>query len=301
MRDQNTGLYDKFIVKRADGRDSAGEKHADCQLFVLDITHDNHALPAIAAYAASCMDEFPQLAADLRSKLTARLTDGNEFVTVPDVTLPNGTTVPSFAVGKFLCSRGPMGIAQIHAAAPPWVRINYADAGQACEAIDGKLITERQALAIAHDIAQQDINWTGGKVGEGNIYQGLHLGNFSSAQAADVLSDDPKERRWHQLSNGERIFDFAGNAFSWVFDDVQGDEQGIVSRAFAVDSPSISTAPHPGMTKGMGWRPDAGADWSGYALVRGGYWNGGARAGVFALGRVLPGGRRGDVGFRCTK
>jgi hypothetical protein len=64
--DANRGFYDKFIVKRTDGRDTAGEKHAGCAYFVLDLDHDPHAGPAILAYAQSCQESHPKLAADLR-------------------------------------------------------------------------------------------------------------------------------------------------------------------------------------------------------------------------------------------
>ncbi|MRV72528.1 hypothetical protein GJ700_12490 [Duganella sp. FT92W] len=300
MNNQEQGLYEKFAVRRTDGRDAQGEKHEHCRYFVLDLDHDKHALPAIAAYADSCKDEFPQLAADLRAKALAKLVADNEFITVPDVTLPNGTVVPSFKVGKYLCSRGPMDVAQINATAAPWVHVDHNEAREACKAIGGQLITELQALAIAYDIARQDVNWTGGTIGEGAIYQGLHLGTFSSAQAGNVVSPNSNERRWHQLSNGQHIFDCAGNAFTWIFDNVQGDDAGIVTSEFSADSPSLTTAPHPRLKKGMGWRPEAGADWSGDALVRGGCWDVGDYAGVFRLGLGSPDYRSVDVGFRCT-
>jgi hypothetical protein len=44
-------LYHKFNVTRADGRDQEGEKHHECKYFVLDVTHDPHALVAVTAYA----------------------------------------------------------------------------------------------------------------------------------------------------------------------------------------------------------------------------------------------------------
>ncbi|MFZ3286227.1 MAG: hypothetical protein WA191_05210 [Telluria sp.] len=230
-----------------------------------------------------------------------KMSNSNLFVTVPAITLPNSVTVPSFQVGQYLCAKGEDGTAVVSATAAPWVRINYAEAGQACAAIGGKLITELQYLAIAHDIAAQDINWTGGKVGVGGVFQGLNEGNVDAAQPGDFASDDESERRWHQLSNGEKVFDFAGNAYSWTFDDVQGDESGLVAKAFTEDSPSIATAPFPSMENGMGWRPDAGSNWSGDALVRGGCWNDEDYAGVFRLGGDWPVYRYGVVGFRCTK
>ena len=62
------GLYDKFKVERTDGKSAPGEKHHDCEYFVLDMDHDEHARAAIAGYVQSLEDaeEFPQLAADLR-------------------------------------------------------------------------------------------------------------------------------------------------------------------------------------------------------------------------------------------
>ena len=225
----------------------------------------------------------------------------NLFVTIPSITLPGGLVVPSFQVGQYLSGKGADGMAVVAAEAKPWVRINYSEARQACTAIGGRLITESQYLAIAFDIAGQDINWTGGKVGQGKVYQGLHLGTVDEAQASNFVSEDPSERCWHQLSNGERVYGFAGNAYSWVFDDVQGDEAGLVARAFAADSPSITTAPFASMANGMGWRPVAGRDWSGLALARGGFWNDEDYAGVFRLRNDWPDSRLGRVGFRCTK
>lgn len=61
-----TGLYRKFNVLRTDGRDMPGEKHENCQYFVLDITHDPFAKPALLAYAEACKNSYPVLAEDLK-------------------------------------------------------------------------------------------------------------------------------------------------------------------------------------------------------------------------------------------
>lgn len=63
--DHERGLYGKYHVERIDGSSEPGGKHADCKYFVLDLTHDKHALPALEAYALSCQDEYPLLAQDL--------------------------------------------------------------------------------------------------------------------------------------------------------------------------------------------------------------------------------------------
>lgn len=66
---KSAGLYHKFNVTRTDGTDQPGGKHEGCEYFVLDLTHDPFALPALKAYAEACRDEYPILAADLQNKI----------------------------------------------------------------------------------------------------------------------------------------------------------------------------------------------------------------------------------------
>ena len=233
------------------------------------------------------------------SAVAAAITDC--FITVPETTLPNGTVVPSFRVGQYAATQGADGKATVTADAMPWVRINFRDAIAACQAAGYALITETQWLAIAWNASQQDCNWTKGKVGEGKLFRGIRKDKVSEAQPGNVEPVSAKERRWLTLSNGERICDLNGNVFQWVFDDVQGDENGLIAKAFAADSPSIATAPFPSMEKGMGWRPSAGSNWSGDALVRGGFWSSESLAGAFRLNCGWPGGAYDGVGFRCTQ
>ena len=65
MGDNTRGLYGKFNVERVDGKSATGEKHDGCEYFVLDLTHDPHALPALRAYVESCRGDYPLLANDL--------------------------------------------------------------------------------------------------------------------------------------------------------------------------------------------------------------------------------------------
>ncbi len=51
MGDKSKGLIGKFTVTRNDGKDAPGEKHDGCAYFVLDLTHDPFAIPAIETYA----------------------------------------------------------------------------------------------------------------------------------------------------------------------------------------------------------------------------------------------------------
>lgn len=64
-KDAKRGLYNKYEVIRLDGSSLPGGKHARCRHFVLDMTHDQYAIPALRAYAKACRNTFPKLAADL--------------------------------------------------------------------------------------------------------------------------------------------------------------------------------------------------------------------------------------------
>lgn len=74
MGDPTRGLYHKFNVTRTDGTSEPGGKHDGCDYFVLDLTHDAFALPALIAYERACRAQFPMLADDLYQKVDAMLT-----------------------------------------------------------------------------------------------------------------------------------------------------------------------------------------------------------------------------------
>lgn len=67
-QDKYRGLYEKFEVTRKDGQSQPGEKHNDCEYFVLDLTHDEFAGPALVAYAQACAEKYPKLSTDLLSR-----------------------------------------------------------------------------------------------------------------------------------------------------------------------------------------------------------------------------------------
>lgn len=63
--DEKRGIYEKYAVKRTDGRSEAGEKHYGCRYFVLDLKHDIFAAAALREYARACGKRYPELAVDL--------------------------------------------------------------------------------------------------------------------------------------------------------------------------------------------------------------------------------------------
>lgn len=62
---QQTGVYGKFAVRRVDGRDAPGGDRHGADYFVLDVTHDRFAKPALAAYVQACAGDYALLAQDL--------------------------------------------------------------------------------------------------------------------------------------------------------------------------------------------------------------------------------------------
>jgi len=228
------------------------------------------------------------------------------FIRVPEVHLPCGIVVPTFDASTFLCSQAPdsrVPRAASLARLTPWVRVSYWEALAACRASGWSLITERQWLAIAHDAAGQNCNWTGGKVGLGKLKQGLRKRSILSPASGMYQPDDKSEARWKTLSNGQKLCDFGGNAWSWVYDDIQGGQEGVTG-VVEPDSPSVTTAPCDPRADGMGIFPKAGSArlvWDDRGLIRGGGCCSGKDAGAFALYAALLNGQYAMVGFRATR
>ncbi|MFS2007950.1 hypothetical protein ACEN9F_30520 [Duganella sp. CT11-25] len=226
------------------------------------------------------------------------------FVLIPQTTLQradgSSLVVPAFWYARYPASKGADGKVVHDISAKPWVNIAFDAAGKAAEAVGMQVSRETQELVVRHLICQQPENWISGKVGEGAVYQGLHRGTVSSAQAADYQAAE-NERNWHVLPGGERVYGVAGNVWTWAHDDVQGDARGLVADRMKADSISLTTAPYPSNKKGMGYRTSGGESWSGVALLRGGFWVDGDDAGVFRLSYLHPSRAVDDVGFRCTK
>lgn len=241
------------------------------------------------------VDGSPSLIDDLLAPIAS-----TGYIRFPRCTLPGGLVVEAFEVAQYMNCVDVDGKAYVSETEKPPVRINFADARKACQAAGGDVIKGSQHLALAWDIVNQDQNWTGGKVGQGHVYRGLHKGTVSGAQNNDYASSDPDERRWHVLSTGDRIYDFAGHLYSWMVNDLPGNTNGLAGKIPA-DSPYLTTASQFSQGQGMGYRPDGARDWSGDALIRGGCWSGGGSAGVFSLGYVWPDYGGYYVGFRCTK
>ena len=111
----------------------------------------------------------------------------------------------------------------------PWKDLNATKSGQECESIGANyhLISNAEWIAISRDIENIGKNWTGGRVGSGCLFSGNHdtttvgtgenLGDscgYSTGSTEDGIDRDIRAR--HILSNGQVVFDLAGNIGEWV-------------------------------------------------------------------------------------
>lgn len=76
---ENAGLYQKFWVRRVDGRDLPGGDRQGAAYFVLDVVNDPFARQALMACWSACRWDLPELAAGLDAllrELEAGVKDG---------------------------------------------------------------------------------------------------------------------------------------------------------------------------------------------------------------------------------
>ncbi len=174
------------------------------------------------------------------------------------------------------------------------------------------LITEAEWMTIAQNVLSVPGNWSGGSVGSGYIYSGHNDNVPATAIEADVSDTNGyvntgntsgNQKRTLTLTNGEVIWDLAGDVYEWTQGTVAGGQQPGLSgeSAYAWKQwnngsllmnglPALS---QPGSTgiSGITWNSssDIGQLYSNYgeaaarAFLRGGYWGDGSDAGVLAL------------------
>ena len=227
------------------------------------------------------------------------------------------------------------GIATSQAASTPWVSLSQTttitNSTAACTGCH--LITEAEWLTIAQNVLGVSSNWSGGAVGSGYIYSGHNDGSPWNALAADADDNNgyygtgnvatSSQRRTLTLSNGEVIWDFAGDVYEWTQSTIAGSQQpglsGESSYAYKQWNngsllqnglPANAMPGYTGISGASGWSSAQGIGqlYSNYgeavahSYVRSGCFYNNANAGVLALFLNNTAAYwNNDVGFRVSK
>lgn len=170
------------------------------------------------------------------------------------------------------------------------------------------LIANSQWQTIALNIASDNRNWTGNKVGSGCLNQGNNGEESGCSYNGGNPERGAKEEARHFLSGSEdSIFHISGNVWELIKDDSkspQGKTQFMSDYAASAD-PNIYYAP-PAPNKDSSCDPEHcgyGYGWLGKhgALIRGGDSNHTYSSGVFAVNNIIPHHTPGPrIGFRCV-
>ena len=158
-------------------------------------------------------------------------------------------TLPGFCVMKYEakkdgttnCGGGDCPVSKADGA--PWVSISQTDAITKCRQLGPgyHLISDKEWMTIAYNVAYVDSNWSGGAVGSGTLARGwTNTGNTAVAPSTGASclyntgantcgsTGDLLYRRTLTLSNGNVIWDFSGNVWewtdAWIYSDGTGDE-----------------------------------------------------------------------------
>ena len=217
----------------------------------------------------------------------------------------------------------------------PWVSINASTAQSECESMtEGgfsgtfTLISNPEWMTVARDLEGVGSNWSGGSVGSGHLSRGWSASTgddgfqnsavapstgssclFNTAANTCGSTGDHKLKRTSTLSNGQVIWDFAGNVWEWV--DWSASSSGFTSGPTNATESWQELSNLTGSLTSDDVQPSGGYTSSenagrvyggtGGAARRGGYWNHGLSAGLFTLSlNYAPSYTRTYVGFRCV-
>jgi len=260
------------------------------------------------------------------------------------IVVPGSTTYGTndFCVMKYEAKQVGTSTTPISTAAGlPWVNISQTTAianapntkntdGSTCTICH--LITEPEYMTIAQNVLSVASNWSGGVVGTGYIYSGHNDNVPANALAASTDDTDgyfgtgnttgSNQRRNLTLSNGEVIWDMAGNVYDWTAGTIGANLQpgltGEVAYAWKewnngsllMNGLPYNSQPASTGIAGITWNTSSGVGqfYSNYgetgtrAFMRGGEWDNGGIAGVLSLYLFRASSYTGPgVGFRVSR
>ena len=254
------------------------------------------------------------------------------------IVVPGSSTYATsdFCVMKYIASQSSATVPISQAGSTPWVSISQTNAIAYASNVAGctgcHLITEAEWLTLAQNVLSVASNWSSGTVGTGFIYSGHNDNAPANALAADTNdangysgtgnSSPSNQRRTLTLTNGEVIWDLAGNVYEWTAGtSTAGGQPGITGEAGYAwkEWPNVttngtnSTNPSPAGTnlsnastwnsgKGVGQLYSYAGDSGVRGFIRGGYWGNSGLAGVLTLHLgYVPGTTTAPLGFRVSR
>lgn len=212
------------------------------------------------------------------------------------------------------------------------------DAITYCQSIDGHLITNNEWMTIARNLERQGSNWcalngTGCGNSPGSQYLVAGHNDNGPALGLQASTDDSQscygtvtkdvdptcgtgatQRRTHYLSNGEVIWDLAGNLWQWTDNTIMGADKPVGNPSAWVEWDTVSnygTSNYDSLkpsnsawksTQRVGQYYQGSATGGPNAFLRGAGWSDSSSAGAFALVLYFAPGYSGysTVGFRCA-
>lgn len=290
-------------------------------------------------FALSLTDDANN-AYQITEKGTAALACPTGFIIVPGSSTYNTT---DFCVMKYEAKDGG-GIAASLPQGSPVTNVDHPTAvTESTRVCTGcHLISEAEWMTIAQNVLSVASNWSGGAVGNGYIYRGNSDGGTNYPLPASANDSDgyyetgnnsgsgPQQKRTLTLSNGEIIWDFAGNAWEWtsyMTDGVTAHQAGMPSDSVGIGGyairewtalTTVGTLPvnqspsGTGLSGSTAWNSSYGigtvdSNANGteqISFFRGGYYdsdNQQAKSGVLSLDLYTPDFKQSHLGFRVAK
>lgn len=245
-----------------------------------------------------------------------------------------------FCVMKYEASQSSATVPISQGGGMPWVSINQTNAITYSANVAGctgcHLITNAEWMTIAQNVLGVNSNWDNGAgvhtVGTGYIYSGHNDNTPTAGPIATGTNDNDEyintgntapsnQRRVLTLSNGEKIWDLAGNVDEWTSDTIGAGEPGVIGGGYGwrewtiVTAPgSLAVNPFPsgtgitgastwtGASNGIGQLLSNADSSTTFGLIRSGGYGSGNTAGVLTLNISTPPGISGVMlGFRVAR